>query len=180
MKGEDVLVFDIRDEALAEGRHDMLAKHEPVMGNGQGLAVHRDILALVALGEVGDGRVGRGLRRNGRLSGLDARDDVGGLLAGLVDGEVGVAMLAEADALGAAEGAGLDDEDLLARGIYSDAEARKVIIPEDGVLAVDRETVHGSLGEGAVLAFGHGAAVLRGGFCATGIQANYPVSAEVA
>ena len=113
------------------------------------------------------------------LPGLDACDDVGGLLAGVVDGEVGVAMPAEADALRAAEGARLDDEDLLARGIYSNAEARKVIIPEDGVLAVDREAVHGALGEGAVLVFGHGAATLRGGFCAAGIQANYPVSAEV-
>ena len=40
------------------------------MGDSQGLAVHRDILALVALGEVGDGRVGRRLRRNRRLSGF--------------------------------------------------------------------------------------------------------------
>ena len=48
----------------------------------------------------------------------------------------------------------------------SDAEAGEFVVPEDGVLAVDRESVHGALGEGAVLAFGHGAAVLRGGFCA--------------
>ena len=26
VKGEDVLVFDVRDEALAEGRHDVLAQ----------------------------------------------------------------------------------------------------------------------------------------------------------
>ena len=137
MSVEFVLVFDVRDEAPAEGRHDMLAKHEPVMGDGQGFAVHRDILSLVALGEIGDCRVGRGHRRNGRLSGFDARDDVGGLLSGMVDGEVGVAMPAEADALGAAEGARLDDEDLIAGGIYSNAEAGKVAVPEDGVLAVD-------------------------------------------
>ena len=31
VKGENVLVFDVRDEALAEGRHDMLAQHEAVM-----------------------------------------------------------------------------------------------------------------------------------------------------
>ena len=150
VKGEDVLVFDVRDEALAEGRHDVLAEHQPAMVDGQVLAVHRDILALVALGEIGDGRVGRRLRRNGRLSGLDARDDVGGLLTGVVDGEVGVAMLAEADALRAAEGARLDKEDLLARGIYSNAEAGKVTVPEDGVLAVDRETIHGAFGEPGV------------------------------
>ena len=128
--------------------------------------MHRDILALVAPGQVGDGRVGRGLGRNRRLSGLDARDDVGGLLPGVVDGEVGVAMGPEADALRAAEGSRLDDEDLLARGVDSNPGAWKVAIPEDGVLAVDRETVHGALGEGAVLAFGHGSAIIRGGFCA--------------
>ena len=179
VEGEDVLVLDICDEALAEGRHDMLAQHEPVVVDGQGLAVHRDILALVALGEGGDGRVGRGFGRNRRLPGLDARDDVGGLLAGVVDGEAGVAMPTEADALGAAEGTRLDDEDLLARGIYSNPEAGKVVIPEDGVLAVDREAVHGTLGEGAELAFGHGAAVLRGGICAA-ISGVWPVSEEVA
>ncbi len=55
------------------------------MGNGQGLAVQRNEFALASLGEVGDGRFGRGFR----LAGLDARDDVGGLLAGVVDGDVG-------------------------------------------------------------------------------------------
>ena len=163
VKGEDVLVFDVGDEALAEGRHDMLAKHEPVVGDGQRFAVHRDILALVALGEVGDGRVGSRFGRNGRLSDLDACDDCGGLLAGVIGGEVGVAMLAEADALRAAEGTGLDDEDLLAGWVDADAEAGKVAVPEDGVLAVDREAVHGTLGEGAVLAFRQGAVLLGGG-----------------
>ena len=124
--------------------------------------MHRDVFALVAFGEVGDGRVGRRLGSNGRLPVLDARDDVGGLPAGVVDGEAGVAMGAEADALRAAEGAGLDDEDLLAGGVHSDTEAGKFVVPEDGVLAVDRETVHGALGEGAVLAFGHGAAAPSG------------------
>ena len=176
VEGEDVLVLDVRDEALSEGRHDMLAQHEPVMGDRQGLAVHRDILALVALG---DSRVGHGLGRNGRLPGLDARNDVGGVLAGVADGEVGVAMPAEADALGAAEGARLDDEDLLARGLDSNPEPWKVVIPEDGVLAVDREAVHGALGESAVLAFGHRVSILRGGVCAA-ISGNRPVSAEIA
>ena len=37
VEGEDVLVFDVRDAKLAEGRHDMLAQHEAVMGNRQGL-----------------------------------------------------------------------------------------------------------------------------------------------
>ena len=96
------------------------------MGNGQGLAVQRNVFALVSLGEVGDGRFGRGFRRNGRLPGLGARDDVGGLLAGVVDGDVGGAMGAEADALRAAKGARLDNEDLLAGGVHSNAEAGKV------------------------------------------------------
>ena len=131
------------------------------MRDGGRLAVHGDVFALVAPGEVGDGRIGRGLRIDGRLSGLDARDDVGGLPAGVVDGEARVAMGAEADALGATEGARLDDEDLLAGGLHSNAETGEFVVPEDGVRAVDRETVHGALGEGAELAFGYGAAILR-------------------
>ena len=51
MEGQDVLVFDVRDEALCEGRHDVLAKHESVVGDGQRLAVHHDMFALVALGD---------------------------------------------------------------------------------------------------------------------------------
>ena len=70
-------------------------------------------------------------------------------------------MLAEGHALRAAEGAGLDDEDLLARGVDPDAEAEQVAVPEDGVLAIDRETVNDALGEGADLALRHGV-VLRG------------------
>ena len=96
----------------------------------------------------------------------------------MIDGETGVAMGAEADAPGAAEGAGLDDENLLAGGVHSNSEAEEVAVPEDGVLAVDRETVHGAFGESAVLAFGHGEAVLRGGFCAV-VSGSRPVSAEV-
>ena len=46
---------------------------------------------------------------------------------------------------------------LLAGGVHSDAEAGKPVVPEDGVLAVDRETVHGAPGEGAVPALRHGA-----------------------
>ena len=70
-------------------------------------------------------------------------------------------MGAEADALGATEGARLDDEDLLAGGLHSNAETGEFVVPKDGVRAVDRETVHGALGEGAELAFGYGAAILR-------------------
>ena len=77
-----------------------------------GLQMHRDVFALVALGEIDDGRIGRVFRRKRRLPVLDARDDVGGLPAGVVDGEVGVAMGAAADPLRAAEGARLDNEDL--------------------------------------------------------------------
>lgn len=63
-------------------------------------------------------------------------------------------------ALRASEGAGLDDVELAAVGIDADAEAGEVAIPEDGVLAVDRETVHDSLGEGVALGPGHGGVLL--------------------
>ena len=56
VKGQDVLGFDVRDEALSKGRHDVLAKHEPVVGHRRRLAVHLGIFALIPLGEVGDGR----------------------------------------------------------------------------------------------------------------------------
>ena len=64
-------------------------------------------------------------------------------------------MLAEGDPLRAAEGAGLDDEDLLARGVDADAESGKVAIPEDGILAIDGEGVDGTFGQGSVLALRH-------------------------
>ncbi|MDE2911519.1 MAG: hypothetical protein OXL68_01145 [Paracoccaceae bacterium] len=77
------------------------------------------------------------------------------VLRGVVEGEIGVAMGAEVDAPGAAEGVRLDNEDLLAGVLHPHAEAWKFVVPRDGVLAVDREAVHGALGEGAVLALHH-------------------------
>ena len=71
-------------------------------------------------------------------------------------------MLAEGHALRTADGAGLDDEDLLAGGVDPDAEAEQVAVPEDGVLATDGETVDDALGEGVILALRHNV-VLRGG-----------------
>ena len=117
------------------------------------------MLALESRGKVGDGRRGGRLRLDRGLAELDARDDLGGLLAGLGGGD-GVAVLADGDALRTAEGAGLDDVELAAVGIDADPEAGEVVVPEDGVLAVDRETVHDSLGEGVPLGPGHGGALL--------------------
>ena len=57
MKGEEVLVLDVRNEVLGEGGHDMLAKHEPVMGNRHGLAVHRDDRWIVAAALKGEADV---------------------------------------------------------------------------------------------------------------------------
>ena len=44
-------------------------------------------------------------------------------------------MLAEGHAPGTAEGAGLDEEDLLAAGVDAEAETGHLAVPEDGVLA---------------------------------------------
>ena len=162
VKTQDVLVFHLCDEALTEGWHDVLAKHEPVVRHRCRLAVHLDILALVALGEVGNGRDGRRLGRDRRLPLLDSGDDRRGVLARLLGGEL--AMRAEGHALRAAEGAGLDDEDLLARGVDADAETGKITVPEDGVLAVDAEAVHDAFRESAILGLRHVAVLLRRGF----------------
>ena len=123
--------------------------------------MHLDILALVAFGEVGDGQVGcrLGLRLNRRLTLLDSGDDFGGVLAGYLCRDV--AMRSEGHALGTPEGAGLDDEDLLAARVDSDAKTRKIAIPEDGVLPVDGEPVHDPFGESAVLRLCHVAMLLR-------------------
>ena len=121
VEAQDVLVLDLRDEALAEGRHDVLVQHDPVVGDGGRLAVHLDIFAEVAVREVGDGGVAGRLGRDRRLARLDADDDLGGFLAGLIGGER-VAVLAEGDPLRTAERAGLDDEDLPAGRVDAQAE----------------------------------------------------------
>ena len=113
-------MFNLCDKAFAEGGHDVLAKHEPVVRHRCRLAVHLNILALVALGEVGDGRNGRRLRRDRWLTLLDSRDDCRGVLAGALGRELGIR--AEGHALRAAEGAGLDDEHFLAARVDADAE----------------------------------------------------------
>ena len=115
VKGQDVLVLDIRDETFSERGHDVLAKHEPIVRDGGRLAVLLDILALVALGEVGDGRVGRRLRfrPNRGLPLLDSGDDFGGVPAGYLGGDI--AMRAEGHALRAAERPGLDRRRLSCR-----------------------------------------------------------------
>ena len=110
---QDVLVFHVRDEAVSERGHNVLAQHEPVMRHRRRLAMHLDVFALIALREVGDGGDGRRLRRDRRLALFDSGNDRSGVLAGRVGREFGIP--AERYALRPAERAGLDDEDLLAR-----------------------------------------------------------------
>ena len=84
LKRQDVLALDLRDLDLSQRRHDVLSEHDAVVGYGRRPAAHRHVLALIALGELNHRRVGLRCERNGRLSGLDAGDDAGGFLAGLV------------------------------------------------------------------------------------------------
>ena len=142
---------------VSEPRHDVLAQHQPVVGYGCRLAVHRHVFALIAFREVAHGRLGRQLhwlRRHRRLACLDARDDPFRVLAGMVD-EVFRTVPTQRHALRAPEGICLDDEHLGARGIDADAEPREVAVPEHRVLAIDREAVHHALVEGAVLTLCH-------------------------
>ena len=105
MKGQDIAACDVLDGKLPERRHDVLAKQAALVGDSRGLAVQLDILAHIALGTIGDRRIGFGLKR--KLPLLDADDDFGCNLAGLVEGAV--AVRADGDPLRAAEGARLDD-----------------------------------------------------------------------
>ena len=93
--------------------------------------------------------IGRRLWRNRRLALLDTGDDRSGVLAGCLRGERGIP--AQRYALRPAERPGLDDEDLLAGGIDSDAETGKIAVPEDGILAIDGQAVQDAFGESAVL-----------------------------
>ena len=138
---QDVLVFHVRDEAVTEGGHDMLAQHEPVVLHRRRLAVHLDVFALIAFGEVGDGGHGRRLRWDRRLALLDSGDDRSGVLAGRVGSEFGIP--AEPYALRPPERPGLDDEDLLARGVDSDTEPGKIVIPEDGMACREHSELSG-------------------------------------
>ena len=139
-------MLDVRDKALSQGRHDVLVQHQPVMGNRHRVTVHLDILAEIAPGEIGDGRVGRWLRRNRRgLSLPNPGDRLGGGLADTFDGDAGVAMNGETETPGTAEGASLDDESLLAGEVDADAKTGKIAVPEDGVLAVDGERACGGV-----------------------------------
>ena len=152
-------MFHVRDEAVTEGGHDVLAQHEPVMLHRRRLAVHLDVLALIPFGEVGDGGHGRRLRRDRRLALLDSGDDRSGVLAGRVGSELGIS--AKRYALRPAERPGLDDKDLLTRGVDSDAEPGKIVIPEDCILVIDGQAVQDAFGESAVLSLRHGAVLLR-------------------
>ena len=88
-------------------------------------------------------------------------DDRSGILAGRFRGELGIP--AKRYPLRPAERTSLDDEDLLARGVDSDAETGKITVPEDGVLAVDGKAVHDTFGESVELGLRQGAVLLRGG-----------------
>ena len=82
----------------AEGGQDVVLEGAAVDACGMGAAVLCDVAAHVPPGEIEDGEVGL---RHGRcrvLALLDAVDDGGGALSGLVRGDV--AVLSESDALG--------------------------------------------------------------------------------
>ena len=107
--------------------------------------------AHVALRQIGQGDRGRG---NRILALLDAVDNTGRLLARLVGGKF--AVLAKRHSLRAARPPALHDVYLPPGGIDPHSEARQVMIPEDGVLALNREQIDSTFGNRQIVSFGHG------------------------
>ena len=104
--------------------------------------------AHVALRQIGQGDRGHG---NRILALLDAVDNTGRLLARLVGGKF--AVLAKRHPLGAARPPTLDDVDLPPGGIDPHSEARQVMIPEDGVFALNREQIDDAFGNRQIVSF---------------------------
>ena len=130
LKFEDVLALHLRHAEFSQDRHDVLAQHDAVVRRSRRFVVHVDVFALVALGEVGHGRLGLFLGEG--LAGLDARDQPDGLLAGLVGRDL--AVEADCHTLRLALRPGLNHVYLDARGVDADTEAREIRIPSTASL----------------------------------------------
>ena len=148
---QDVLALHFRDPQVAQAGQDVLPQHEAVVLPGDRFAVHVDVFAQIAFAEVRDR--GFGSRVDERFSVLDAGDEPGGLLTSPVGRELAVA--AHGHAFGLAPGPCLDHVDLATRRVNAHPEAGEFSVPEQRVLAIDREAVHDALGEGAIVAVRH-------------------------
>ena len=124
-----------------------------------GLQACLDVVLEHEFGEIGDGGRRR-LRRPGVLAPLDPVDDGGGFAAAVLNG-LG-ADPPERHPLQACRSPGLDDVELAPGGMHPHAEAGKVAVPEDRVLAVGPEPVHNPLGQSERAALRHGFSLPEG------------------
>ena len=145
MQRRHVLRSDILQGLLSQGGKDVVLDRQPVVLGRPGLAPHRDMVLETPFREIGDGRLGLRFRRERVLAPFDAVDDDGGLAPMLVDRLV--ADPPQGDPLQAGRPPGLDDVELAPGGVDTDAEAGKVAVPEDRVLAVGLEAFHNPLGQ---------------------------------
>ena len=146
--------FNRADGHGTQGGKDVLVEGEAVEPGSGWLAVDLHVGANESLGEVGHGGVGLGRRGHRVLAALDAIDDGGGLLTGLIGRDRSV--LPDGDALGPIGPPALDDIGLPSGGVDPDTETRKVTVPVESIVAVGGKGVDGALGDGTVVWSRHG------------------------
>ena len=108
----------------------------------------------VALRQVGYGECGRRRCGNRVLAAFDTVNDNSRLPARLIGGKL--AVPAERHPLRTAQPPALHNVDLSAGGIDPDPKAGQIVIPEHGILALDREQIDGAFGDRQIVSFGHG------------------------
>ena len=137
-----------------QGGKDVLVEGEAVESGSGRLAVDLHVGAHESLGEVGHGGFGLGRRGHRVLAALDAIDNGGGLLSGLIGRYRSV--LPNGDALRPIGPPALDDTGLPSGGVDSDTEAGKVAVPVESIVAVGGKGVDGALGDGTAVWSRHG------------------------
>ena len=136
---------DSAERHPTEHRQDVPLEDAAIGCDGSRLAMRRYVHAHEAFGERGHGQLRLRDHRHRVLSPLDAVDDDGGLLAGLVGGDVAVEP--ERDSFRSGRASRLHDVGLAPRGLHPHAEACQVPVPEDGILRADGERIHRALGD---------------------------------
>ena len=121
-------------------------------------AAHPDMSLHVAIGEIGDGGLGRRRGRRGVEAALDAVDHRRRPAPRRLGRQV-AAIHTQREALRpSGRASGLDAPDLAARGMDADAEAGQVAVPHHGVARLHGERVDNAPGELDGLPRGHGGA----------------------
>ena len=115
--------------------------------------MHRHMGAHIALRQAGHGQFGFRRCGNRILATLDAIDNESRLLSSPLRGDI--SMPPDGHALQPFQSPALDHIHFSARRIDPHAEARKIMVPEDGVLVLDGERVDGAFGDPQIASSGH-------------------------